>query len=80
MATTESKLDDYICTQDCVYKGNWYARGSIIHVVAGTKVEHACFQKANKPLSVKKEGMFNPSLDAIDKNLLKSAMQGMITG
>lgn len=81
MAVTESKLDDYVCTKNCVYKGNWYSRGDVIHVVAGTKVEHACFTKANKTLQVKKpEGMFNPSMDAIERKRVSDAIAGMVTG
>lgn len=81
MAGTESKLDDYVCTKNCIYKGNWYSRGDVIHVVAGTKVEHACFEKKNKTLQVKKsEGMFNPSVEAIEKKRVSDAMAGMVTG
>lgn len=81
MAGTESKLDDYVCTKNCVYKGNWYSRGDVIHVIAGTKVEHACFEKANKTLlSKKQEGMFNPSLEAIERSRVNGAMAGIVTG
>lgn len=81
MTATESKLDDYVCTKNCVYRGSWYSRGDVIHVVAGTKVEHACFEKANRTLQVKKaEGMYNPSVDAIERKRVSDAMAGMVTG
>ncbi len=80
MAETESKLDSYVCTRSCVYRGRWYPRGAVINVVAGTKVEHACFEKANKRVAkTNTKGVFyNPTQEAIEKKRIDDAMVGIV--
>ena len=82
MAENESKLDSYVCTRSCVYKGQWYPRGAVINVIAGTKVEHACFEKANKKvMKTNEKGVFyNPVKETIEKRVIADATGTIVRG
>lgn len=43
----------YVCQEDCVFRGRWYARGSLIKLSSKDKPNHTCLteMKSDKPIT-----------------------------